>query len=84
MDRVQISRGVHLETYRDALGWSIANLSDFWDSLGEFFDVLGDGFDVPALVTKEMPGAGWSPNARLNYAENILRHALPSRLRRDS
>jgi acetoacetyl-CoA synthetase len=41
-----------------------------------FFTVIGDGLGGRALVEERMPGAVWYPEARLNYAENILRHAL--------
>jgi acetoacetyl-CoA synthetase len=76
MDRVGAARGVRLETYRDVLGWSVADLSGFWAAVREFFDVLGDGFEGSAPCEERMPGAVWYPGARLNYAENILRHAL--------
>ena len=82
LDRVEITRGVTLSTYREALEWSITDLSGFWDSLREFFDVLGDGFDGPALAEERMPGAVWYPNARINFAENILRNALDPAVRR--
>ena len=76
MDYVEATPGVRRETYRDLLAWSVADLSGFWETLREFFDVLGDGFDGPALVEERMPGAAWYLNARLDCAENILRHAL--------
>jgi acetoacetyl-CoA synthetase len=62
-----------LTSYRDALRWSVDELSEFWDSIREYFDVLGDGFAGPALAEERMPGAVWYPTAKLNYAENILR-----------
>jgi acetoacetyl-CoA synthetase len=37
--------------------------------------VIGDGFSGPALALEQMPGARWYPDARVNYAENVLRHA---------
>jgi acetoacetyl-CoA synthetase len=82
LDRVETTRGVRLESYREALDWSVTNLSDFWDSLRDFFDVIGDGFDGPALAEEQMPGAVWYPNARINFAENILRHALDPAVRK--
>jgi acetoacetyl-CoA synthetase len=81
LDRVETTRGIRLENYREALDWSVRDLSGFWDSLREFFDVLGDGFDGPALAEERMPGAVWYPNARVNFAENILRHALDPAVR---
>ncbi|MFE9328724.1 acetoacetate--CoA ligase [Nocardia sp. NPDC052278] len=68
-------RGVDVHTYRDVHRWSIDRLSDFWDSVREHFDVIGTGFDTPALAEERMPGALWYPRARLNFAENVLRHA---------
>ena len=53
----------------------MTDLSGFWDAVREYFGVLGEGFDGPALAEDRMPGAVWYPNARLNFAENLLRHA---------
>jgi 2,4-diketo-3-deoxy-L-fuconate hydrolase len=35
----------------------------------------GDVLTGPALALEQMPGARWYPDARVNYAENVLRHA---------
>ena len=55
--------------------WSVDQPADFWDSIWDFCGVLGEkGQDV--LVDPErMPGASWYPQARLNYAENLLQDA---------
>lgn len=68
-------QGPHLESYRQTWAWSVTDLSDFWDCVRAYFDVLGAGFTAPALTVEQMPGARWYPDARLNYAENVLRHA---------
>lgn len=68
-------RGIPLADYREALTWSVADVSTFWDAVREYFDVLGSGFSTPALAVDRMPGAIWHPQARLNYAENVLRQA---------
>ncbi|MEV4900996.1 acetoacetate--CoA ligase [Citricoccus sp. NPDC055426] len=68
--------GVCLADYREVWTWSVTELSDFWDTVREYFGILGDGFDGPALAEEKMPGAVWYPRARLNFAENVLRHAL--------
>jgi len=72
---VNRTRGLALTDYRQAWAWSVTELSDFWDAVREYFDVIGTGFDGPALAEEAMPGAVWYPNARLNFAENVLRHA---------
>ncbi|CAA0120094.1 Acetyl-coenzyme A synthetase [Mycolicibacterium vanbaalenii] len=62
-------------TYRQAWHWSVSEPSDFWAAVREYFDVIGDDLDGPALAVDTMPGAVWFPGARLNFAENVLRHA---------
>ncbi|WP_312179108.1 acetoacetate--CoA ligase [Arthrobacter sp.] len=69
-------RDVSLSDYRAVWHWSVDDLPEFWDAVREYFNVLGDGFDGPALTEERMPGAVWYPNAKLNFAENVLRHAL--------
>ncbi|MGJ9412812.1 acetoacetate--CoA ligase [Aeromicrobium sp. CF4.19] len=64
-------------TYEELWRWSIENLDAFWGSLWRYFDVPHDGEASPALADVSMPGAVWFPNARLNYAEAMLR--LPGR-----
>lgn len=68
-------RGIELADYRDVWQWSVQDASEFWDAVRQYFEVLGDGLDGPALTDEQMPGARWYPNARLNFAENVLRHA---------
>ena len=54
--------------------WSIEQPEHFWREVWSFCDVIGEG---PGNVTVEhrerMPGARWFPQARLNFAENLLR-----------
>jgi acetoacetyl-CoA synthetase len=54
--------------------WSIAEPEAFWRKLWSFAGVIGDG---PGRIGIEnpgkMPGAKFFPEARLNYAENLLR-----------
>ncbi|WP_142046145.1 acetoacetate--CoA ligase [Arthrobacter sp. SLBN-100] len=72
---VEAHRGVALSTYRQAWEWSVQDLSRFWDAVREYFGVIGEGFHSPALATERMPGAVWYPQARLNFAENVLKYA---------
>ena len=65
---------VALPNYRAALAWSTDDPGRFWDAVRRWFDVVGDWAE-PALDEERMPGAVWFPRTRLNYAENLLRHA---------
>jgi acetoacetyl-CoA synthetase len=53
--------------------WSIQEAREFWPLVWDYVDVIGDRgesiVDDPSL----MPGAKWFADARLNFAENLLR-----------
>jgi acetoacetyl-CoA synthetase len=54
--------------------WSIREPARFWESVWDFAGVVGDKGAAPFLVdAQRMPGAKWFPNARINFAENLLR-----------
>ena len=54
--------------------WSIEDRAAFWSTLWEYGAVIGDRGVGPVLVDGDrMPGAKWFPDARLNFAENMLR-----------
>jgi len=74
--------GVSVDHYSALHAWSIQHPKDFWQMLWEFADarcsVRGDTVLLPADgVTADRPGdmfgARWFPEARLNFAENLLR-----------
>jgi acetoacetyl-CoA synthetase len=66
--------GVACDDFAELHRWSVAEPERFWRSVWEFCGAIGDAGDGPALVEgNRMPGARWFPNARLNYAENLLR-----------
>ncbi len=59
----------------DALhAWSIEDRAAFWDLVWEFCGVVGDKGER-RLVDDAMPGAKFFPDARLNFAENLLRRS---------
>ena len=57
--------------------WSVAEPDAFWDACWEFTGVIGERGSGPALASREMPGALWYPEARLNYSENALARPTP-------
>ncbi|MCK2221142.1 acetoacetate--CoA ligase [Actinomadura sp. ATCC 31491] len=62
------------DDYESLWRWSVDEPAAFWTSIWEHFDVVGERGDGPAL-SGAMPRARWFAGARLNYAENALRHA---------
>jgi acetoacetyl-CoA synthetase len=68
-------RGVPTGDYRSLHEWSVTDLEGFWGSVWEYFGVVASRQPKTVLANDSMPGADWFPGARLNYAENLLRHA---------
>jgi acetoacetyl-CoA synthetase len=71
----QRRHGVEVSDYADLWRWSVDQPGAFWDVVREHAGLVGDGLVEPALAESRMPGAVWYPDARLNYAENVLRWA---------
>jgi len=59
--------------YAELQRWSVDELDAFWRSIWDFFDVQADGSPERVLGRREMPGAEWFPDVRLNYAEHAFR-----------
>jgi len=66
--------GHPLSDYAAIYRFSIEQPGSFWRCLWRFAGILGEGEDGPVLLDAErMPGARWFPEARLSFAENLLR-----------
>ena len=75
-------RGLTFDEYADLWQWSVDDLPGFWRTVADFFEIDAEG---PVLGSEYVPGAGfgpgtpfgpsgtWFPQARLNYAEYVLR-----------
>ena len=73
-DRIAARHGVDLPDYAALYDWSIANLESFWTALWDECGVIAETRGERVLVDGDkMPGARFFPDARLNYAENLLR-----------
>ena len=59
----------------DALqGWALAESADFWAAVWQFCGVVAAKRGDTVLADGDkFPGAKWFPDARLNFAENLLR-----------
>ena len=77
-DFMMVSNARHelqMSSYQDLHRWSVEEGTAFWNDVVEYFEILGEGLETPALVDSSMPGARWFEGAKLNFAENVLRHA---------
>ena len=70
----QIKPGLCDADYESLHRWSVENPEEFWSALWDYAGIVGDKAQAPYLLNGErLPGARWFPDARLNYAENLLR-----------
>jgi acetoacetyl-CoA synthetase len=81
MHAVNVNRKLHLASYDELYQWSIDHIDEFWSELWNYCGVIAETRGARALVdAHKMPGAQFFPDARLNFAENLLmRHFARSR-----
>ncbi len=65
--------GRELLDYAALHEWSVTETADFWDAVWEFCGVIASKKGGRVLGAATMPGAEFFPDARLNFAENLLR-----------
>jgi acetoacetyl-CoA synthetase len=69
------SRGVGpFDSYEELWQWSVDDIAGFWGAVWQFFDVQASEPYSVVIDAAQMPGTKWFVDARLNYAEHILRH----------
>jgi acetoacetyl-CoA synthetase len=74
MEFVKKEYDVDVGDYAALYQWSIENPVAFWDLLWDFAGIkAAHKGEVVLAHANRMPGAKWFPDARLNYAENLLR-----------
>ncbi|MGQ0793369.1 MAG: acetoacetate--CoA ligase [Deltaproteobacteria bacterium] len=67
--------GLALGGYDDIHSWSVGNIPDFWEAVWEFTGVRASQmYESVAEGLDKMPGTRWFLGAKLNFAENLLRH----------
>src|SRR5918999_2847138 len=67
-------RRLELNSYPDFYRWSVEDPEAFWSDVWDLCGVIASRKGATVLVDGDkMPGARWFPEARLNFAENLLR-----------
>ncbi|MAK56686.1 MAG: acetoacetate--CoA ligase [Pusillimonas sp.] len=69
------THGLAFHDYTALHAWSVTNIEAFWRSVWDYFDIQAEGCPETVLSRREMPGAQWFPNVRLNYVEQVFRHS---------
>ena len=66
--------GDSFDDFEALYDWSIREPEKFWLSMWDFAGIIAETQGERVLIDGDkMPGAQWFPDARLNYAENLLR-----------
>jgi acetoacetyl-CoA synthetase len=75
MERVNRTYHRHLTGYEDLYRWSVDNMADFWGAMWDYGEIRASkGYETVVDDLSNFPGARWFIGARLNFAENLLRH----------
>jgi acetoacetyl-CoA synthetase len=67
------THGIELADYEALYAFSIERPADFWRAMWTFADIRGHMGERVVVDLDRMPGARFFPDARLNFAENVLR-----------
>jgi acetoacetyl-CoA synthetase len=59
--------------YAELHRWSVEQPGDFWELVWKFGEVRGEPGLRRLINPERMPGATWFPEAKLNFAQNLLR-----------
>jgi acetoacetyl-CoA synthetase len=70
--KLAAATGVAFPDYAALWRWSVANKEAFWRALWDYAGIVGTRGERTLVDGDRMPGARWFPDARLNFAENLL------------
>jgi len=70
--RVGAKHGVDVTTYDALWRWSVDHKAEFWREVWDDSGVIGERGETVLANADKMPGARWFPDARLNFAQNLL------------
>jgi acetoacetyl-CoA synthetase len=75
MTHLNTSLGTDHKDYADLHQWSVDHIAEFWEAWWNYADIIAsEPFTAVIDDATRMPGAKWFEGARLNFAENLLRH----------
>ncbi len=74
VQQVVRKRRLDTDSYADFYGWSVDSPEEFWSDVWDYCGLIASRKGATVLVDGDkMPGARWFPEARLNFAENLMR-----------
>lgn len=73
IDFVDTKTGVRYQNYHELWQWSVTDIGNFWSLVWDFTNIIGTKGNTPLTSAAHMRDASFFPEARLNWAENLLR-----------
>ena len=70
---VMEKKGVSSTDSNELWRWSVDDQAGFWDAIWDFCRIVGQKGERVIVDKERFPGARYFPDARLNFAENLLR-----------
>ncbi|MBI1326335.1 MAG: acetoacetate--CoA ligase [Alphaproteobacteria bacterium] len=65
--------GQSFPDYHSLWQWTVTDVANFWNLAWDFMNVIGEKGGTVLAQPDKMPGATFFPQAKINYAENLLR-----------
>ena len=66
---------LNFKKYSELYDWSVYKVSDFWAAIWDYAGIIcSKPYDKVVDDLDKFPGAKWFSGAKLNFAENLLRH----------
>ena len=66
-------KGISATNSDELWRWSVDDQAGFWDAIWDFCYIVGEKGERAMIDKEQFPGARYFPDARLNFAENLLR-----------
>jgi acetoacetyl-CoA synthetase len=75
IDFVNQRHGKDFGDYFELYDWSVAEIADFWGAMWDYSGIISSRpYETVVDDLGKFPGASWFVGAKLNFAENLLRH----------
>jgi len=76
--QVEREHNLAFSGYHDLWRWSVEHVDKFWAAVWNFYHVNQIPAPDMVLTTRNMPGAKWFPDVRLNFVEQVFTARQPA------
>ncbi|MEZ5032241.1 MAG: acetoacetate--CoA ligase [Saprospiraceae bacterium] len=74
---LSVTHDLHFDDYNALWNWSVEDPQAFWSIFWSYIPVKAHSPYRQVWDSEQMPGTAWFPGSTLNYAEHMLRGAVP-------